>query len=250
MTPRWLALFPVSSLSRRYAQPRHQRAAVLKDQSRTIDATAEVAFSPAVSASARRGQRAPCGAVATQKGRLFYGDEAGAMDRRILGRGARRYYTLATWERFLARVRLWSSPRIHATVIKRARAGKYDLTNTRVQYVRHLRALASGRGAGKPDLANERALLAREQRETAALCNAVSRGEFVRTRDVAEIVSAEYAVVRERLMGLPGKIADACALQPREAVERLMLDEISEALNELSAPTETAVNARSNRLES
>jgi phage terminase Nu1 subunit (DNA packaging protein) len=129
-------------------------------------------------------------------------------------------------------------------VISREGAGKYDLARTRTQYIRHLRKLASSHGAGKPDLANERALLAREQRETAALRNAISRGEYVRVREVAEIVSAEYAVVRERIMGLPGKIADACAMQPREVVESLMFDEISETLNELSVPTEAAINAR------
>jgi phage terminase Nu1 subunit (DNA packaging protein) len=93
---------------------------------------------------------------------------------------------------------------LDAGVIKRARAGKYDLTSTRVQYVRHLRKLASGYGAGKVDLAQERALLAREQCEAAALRNAISRGELVRVRDVAELVAAEYSSVRERMLGLPG----------------------------------------------
>jgi phage terminase Nu1 subunit (DNA packaging protein) len=130
---------------------------------------------------------------------------------------------------------------LDAGVISRAGAGKYDLTGLRVQYIRHLRKLASGHGAGKADLAQERALLAREQRETAALRNAVSRGEYVRVHDVAEIVSAEYAVVRERIMGLPGKIADACAMQTREVVETLMADEINEMLIELSNPAETTI---------
>jgi hypothetical protein len=49
-------------------------------------------------------------------------------------------------------------------------------------------------------------------------------GEYVRVREVAEVV------VCERIMGFPGKIVDACGMQ------------FCEALNELSVPADTAVD--------
>jgi hypothetical protein len=52
--------------------------------------------------------------------------------------------------------------------------------------------------------------------------------------DVVETVAAEYAVVRDRLLQLPGKAADRVCGLDRYTVEKILRDEVYEALTALS----------------
>jgi hypothetical protein len=90
--------------------------------------------------------------------------------------------------------------------------------------------------AGGLDLSAERAKLAQEQTQAAAIKNALARGELVPVRLIAELVEGDYAVVRERLQTIPGKAADALVGLSREEIEDTLGDEINEALNELHDP--------------
>jgi len=121
--------------------------------------------------------------------------------------------------------------------IERCHPGEYDLDQVRITYIRHIRKISAGRGAEKGiDLASERARLAREQTEAAALKNAVARGEYVAIEEVGRQVEAEYGLVRQRLLAIPGKLADSLEGMSREEREAAMMAEVTEALNELHEP--------------
>lgn len=64
----------------------------------------------------------------------------------------------------------------------------------------------------------------------------VAEGELVPIQDVITKVEAEYTVVREALMGIPGKIAASLVGLDRAAIQAKITDEISEALRELNDP--------------
>lgn len=121
------------------------------------------------------------------------------------------------------------------------RAESYDLDALRTQYIRHLRKVASGRGSNPNiDLGTERALLTREQAEAVAMRNRVARGELVVIDEVGLQVEAEYAVVRQLLLAIPGKLADLLEGMTREQREAAIAKEITEALNELHNPGDRA----------
>lgn len=63
----------------------------------------------------------------------------------------------------------------------------------------------------------------------------VEKGQWVRVEDVGAEVEREYAVVRERLLTMPGKLASKLEGLDRAAIELVILDEVTEALNELHA---------------
>lgn len=66
----------------------------------------------------------------------------------------------------------------------------------------------------------------------------VAKGEWVRVEDVGQAVEREYAVVRERLLAIPGKLASKLEGLDRTAIELALLDEVTETLNELHEPVE------------
>lgn len=121
-------------------------------------------------------------------------------------------------------------------VFPRSGENGYDISQIRVLDRKRLEAAASGRGDGGGQLATERARLAREQGDAIAIKNAVARGDFVPLAQLTKKVSERNSVVRERLLTISGKIADACAMRTREEIEEIIADEIEEVLNELAEP--------------
>ncbi len=126
---------------------------------------------------------------------------------------------------------------VEGDVIERCQPGEYDLDQVRVTYIRHIRKIGAGRGAEKGiDLASERARLAREQTEAAAFKNAIARGEYVEIEEACRQMEADYGLVRQRILAMPGKLADALEGLDREAREAAIMAEVIEALNELHEP--------------
>jgi phage terminase Nu1 subunit (DNA packaging protein) len=124
--------------------------------------------------------------------------------------------------------------------------GKYDETDCRNRAFEMLRNKAAGR-AGTPEgtgLTTERALLAKEQRESISLKNQISRGDLVSLDIVKRVWAVILAVIRERLLSIPGKLADALAMRTREEIELILRGEIVETLNELHDPTDDAFRNR------
>jgi phage terminase Nu1 subunit (DNA packaging protein) len=128
--------------------------------------------------------------------------------------------------------------------LTRQPVGAYDLDEIRREYVFHIRKIASGRGgAENGGLAAERTKLAREQTDAAAMRNAVTRGDLVSIEEVARQVESEYGVVRQRLLAIPGIVADSLVGRDRASIEAGLNEALAEALSELSTPGQVAADA-------
>lgn len=118
----------------------------------------------------------------------------------------------------------------------------YDLRLVVRASFAHSRRTAAGRGAkGEGEiLSSARARHATAAAETAELKNAVARGTFVRVSLMMEKVTATFTVIRERALGLAGKISDAIELHcpglDRSQIDEIVDSEVREWLNELATP--------------
>ena len=112
-------------------------------------------------------------------------------------------------------------------------------------YCLRLREQAAGRlgsEIGGLDLAQERAALAREQRQGIAIKNAALRGEFAPVSMLAEVLAAASQAVAERFDHLPGQLRKACPDLPPAAVDQLMTT-VAGARNEWVRATVALVSA-------
>jgi len=92
---------------------------------------------------------------------------------------------------------------------------------------------------GRVNLANERALLAREQKNMVAHKNAIARGEFAPVSVLVAVMKRHNLCIRENLLGIPGKLADDLSfgdVERRVIVEEKLRDEIYQILENLSDP--------------
>jgi hypothetical protein len=125
-------------------------------------------------------------------------------------------------------------------VIKKRPRGQYDIKSCAQAIIRDGIAAKAGHGdhASSVTLSSERALLAQEQRETARMKNAITRGEYVRLDSMQQLVEADYSVIRERILTTPGKAADALTphcTEDRAAIMEILHAEAVEALADLSS---------------
>ena len=124
---------------------------------------------------------------------------------------------------------------VHQQVITRQKAGGYDLDTVRLQYLDFISAIARDMAAPSPlDLTRERAKLAREQGIMVALKNEVARDEFARVASVTAFLTTEHAIVRERLLSIPGKAADRLSGKSRIDCATIIRDEVRKVLAELA----------------
>ncbi|HWJ72580.1 MAG TPA: hypothetical protein VNX29_05365 [Kaistia sp.] len=70
----------------------------------------------------------------------------------------------------------------------------------------------------------------------------LSEKKLVPIEDVAVQVEAQYSVVRERLLSIPGKLADRLVGMDRAAIDAALKREIKEALSELSGVADGAIS--------
>jgi phage terminase Nu1 subunit (DNA packaging protein) len=119
-------------------------------------------------------------------------------------------------------------------VIVKLPNGKFDEDDCRNRAFAHLRDKAAGRSG---DLVNERALLAKEQRVSAEIKNALSTGQLVHLETFGKVVDDMMVGLRETALGVAGKVADqvtAHTEEDREAVFAIIDNEIRELLAALS----------------
>jgi phage terminase Nu1 subunit (DNA packaging protein) len=93
-------------------------------------------------------------------------------------------------------------------------------------YCKRLRDKAAGRDNDSV-LTQERALLAREQREAVRLKNAVTRGEYAPISALAEVLASASQSVAERFEALPALLRTVCPDLPdaaRVAIEAALAD--------------------------
>lgn len=123
-------------------------------------------------------------------------------------------------------------------VIAKKPRGEHDVREVARALIKDRQAVKGGHGdlATKLRLSEARAVLAREQTAALKLKNAVARREYVSLAGVRREVETMFAVLRERLMSVPGKIAMSCEMRERQDVEEIMRGEVYELLDELSKP--------------
>lgn len=101
-------------------------------------------------------------------------------------------------------------------------------------YCEHLRDQAAGRlgeSLGGLDLVQERAALARSQREAQELKNAVARGEYAPIGLLADVLGAAASAVVDRMDQVEGDLRKACPDLPEEA-HTIVLRVLANARNE------------------
>ena len=121
---------------------------------------------------------------------------------------------------------------IETKVVDDAKPGELDIDTARINYIRHLRSQASGRGGDS--LSRERARLAGEQADRAARENKLASAEVIERRDVIAILTAGFAAARSRLLGIPTRTAPLVVGLPVNEVRAKLRSEIEEALEGLA----------------
>ena len=115
-----------------------------------------------------------------------------------------------------------------------------------VAYCARLREVAAGRQSeelGGLDLVQERAALAREQRVSYEIRNAVARGQFAPIGVLSETLAAASQSVVDRIDQLPSLLRKACPDLPNEARDQIDAV-IAAARNEWIRSTEELVVKR------
>jgi hypothetical protein len=126
--------------------------------------------------------------------------------------------------------------------ITRCEPRAYNIDICRKEVLNHLRNVAAARGSGTR-LADERAALARAQREVAQLKAGQLKGSLVEVEEVCFHLTNRYALIKEKLLALPGRLGDVLAMRQRHDVIEILKAEIHEALNELAEPSEIVKEA-------
>jgi phage terminase Nu1 subunit (DNA packaging protein) len=123
-------------------------------------------------------------------------------------------------------------------LIARKPRGEHDLREVARALIKDGQAAKGGHGdlAAKLRLSEARAALAREQTAALKLKNAVALREYVSLTDVQREIETMLAMLRERLLSIPAKIAASCEMRERRDVGEFARDEVYEILDELSKP--------------
>src|SRR5689334_15042532 len=101
---------------------------------------------------------------------------------------------------------------LNSGVLPKAARGKHDLDVARARYIAHLRARPV---SAESELNKERAGLAKSQRIAQDRKNAIESREYARTEQIFETVESEYVRIRDRLLAVPGKVADSLVAKTR-----------------------------------
>ncbi len=117
-------------------------------------------------------------------------------------------------------------------VVVRLGRNSYDLEQSTRNYVKHLRGVASGRGAGESalTLTGERARLARAQADAQELKNAALRGELVKADEVERRWSDILRNLRARILAVPSRLRGVLDLSPGQVqrIDRELRDALAE----------------------
>ncbi len=109
------------------------------------------------------------------------------------------------------------------------------------EYCGHLREMAAGRAAaGDLDLATERALLARSQRQGQDIKNSVSMGTYAPIELLSDVLANAAQAVVDRLEQIPADLRRVCPDLP-QGVRDAVMAEIASARNEMVRKTASLV---------
>lgn len=110
-------------------------------------------------------------------------------------------------------------------------------------YLRRLREVAAGRSSGEPgamDLVQERAALARAQREAQELKNKIARGEYAPIGLLADVLGEASSAMVDCIEQLEGALRKSSPHLPVEAKDTMMTT-LADARNEWIRGTKRAV---------
>lgn len=109
------------------------------------------------------------------------------------------------------------------------------------EYCSNLREVAAGRATGGDlDLAGERALLARAQREGQEIKNEVSRGTYAPIELLSDVLANASQAVVDRLDQIPAALIRVCPDLP-QMVRDAVMAEVASARNEMVRKTASLV---------
>ncbi|MGK3272404.1 hypothetical protein ACSLNH_01785 [Comamonas kerstersii] len=115
-------------------------------------------------------------------------------------------------------------------------------------YCERLRDMAAGRhSAGGLDLVQERAALARSQREAQELKNAVARGEYAPIGLLADVLGQAASAVVDRMDQVEGDLRKACPDLPEDA-RVVVLRTLANARNEWIRSTAKLINDKMDQM--
>lgn len=113
----------------------------------------------------------------------------------------------------------------------RDESGLYDVADNVRRYVRWLREQASGRGGSAGEqLSINRAQLAKEQSDKAAMDNAVRRGELLETDRVIEEYLSDLGELRAGLYTIPSKVGQECETMTPAEISAFVAQQIDDVL--------------------
>jgi len=125
----------------------------------------------------------------------------------------------------------WLKGLIERKIVDDAEPGQMDLDAARINYIRHLRSQASGRGGDS--LSRERARLAGEQADRAARENKLASAQVIERQDVITVWAAAFGTIRSRLLGIPTRAAPLVVGLPVNEVRAKLVEEVEGALEGL-----------------
>lgn len=114
--------------------------------------------------------------------------------------------------------------------------GKTTLEACRIAYIRSLREAAAGRGGtAGGELAEQRARLAREQADAAAIKNAEARAELIPAEEIEPWAVALLSGVKTRIRAVPPKVTPLVyAAETKAEILGIIVEAIDEALEEIA----------------
>lgn len=121
--------------------------------------------------------------------------------------------------------------------ISEAGKGAYNLDTVRIEYIRHLREAAAGRTPSNEDAANkafEDARRAKAVADKAEMEVAKMRGQLIPADQVAETLHNAVSIMKTRIMAVPTKAAARCGAKNVAAAEKVIREEVVDALAELA----------------
>lgn len=125
---------------------------------------------------------------------------------------------------------------VDETVITPADRGSYSIDDVRLQYIRHLRETAAGRGGSEA----QEAKAGSDARRAAALADkaeidvAEMRRELIPAEQIADAINAAVMIMKTRVRSVPTKVAPQIGAKDIVLAERIIRVAIDEALDELS----------------
>ena len=115
--------------------------------------------------------------------------------------------------------------------------GAYDLDVVRLQYIRHLRDVAAGRGDDVERGDGEATARARKEEAQAGIAElelAERKHELIPADQVADAFNVVVSNVRTRLLSVPAKAAPVVGAKDPAKAEAVIRGEINEALEDLA----------------